>query len=106
LAVVPSLFEGFSLPAIEAMACATPVVTTTGGALPEVVGPDGLAALLVAPGDPQAMADAIGHALDDPQLRARMGAAGRDRVVQRYTWTAAARRTAEVYRHAIATRTR
>ena len=57
LAVVPSLFEGFSLPAIEAMACATPVVTTTGGALPEVVGPDGLAALLVAPGDPQAMAD-------------------------------------------------
>lgn len=106
LAVVPSLFEGFSLPAIEAMACATPVVTTTGGALPEVVGPDGLAALLVAPGDPQAMADAIGHALDDPQLRARMGAAGRDRVVQRYTWTAAARRTAEVYRYAIATRTR
>ncbi len=101
LAVVPSLFEGFSLPAIEAMACATPVVTTTGGALPEVVGPHGHAALLVAPGDPQAMADAIGRALDDPNLRARMGAAGRDRVVQRYTWQAAARRTAEVYRQAI-----
>jgi glycosyltransferase involved in cell wall biosynthesis len=101
LAVVPSLFEGFSLPAIEAMACATPVVATTGGALPEVVGPDGHAALLVKPGDPQAMAHAIGRALDDPSLRMRMGAAGRARVAERYTWHAAARRTAEVYREAI-----
>jgi MMP alpha-(1->4)-mannosyltransferase len=106
VAVVPSLFEGFSLPAIEAMACATPVVATTGGALPEVVGPDGHAALLVAPGDPQAMALAIGRALNNPMLRARMGAAGRARVVQRYTWTAAARRTAEVYRQAISERPR
>jgi glycosyltransferase involved in cell wall biosynthesis len=106
LAVVPSLFEGFSLPAIEAMACATPVVATTGGALPEVVGPDGHAALLVAPNDPQAMALAIGRALDNRMLRARLGAAGRERVVQRYTWAAAARRTAEVYRRAISEQTR
>ena len=77
------------------------MVATTGGALPEVVGPDGHAALLVAPGDPQAMADAIALALGDPRLRDRMGAAGRARVVARYTWHAVARHTADVYRQAI-----
>jgi glycosyltransferase involved in cell wall biosynthesis len=102
LAVVPSLFEGFSLPAVEAMACATPLVATTGGALPEVVGPDGQAALLVPPGDPQALAVAIGRVLDDPDLGARLGAAGRARVVTRFTWRVAAQRTAEVYHKAIA----
>ncbi len=52
IAVVPSLYEGFSLPAIEAMACGVPLVTTTGGALPEVVGPPGDGAMLVPPADP------------------------------------------------------
>ena len=102
VAVVPSLFEGFSLPLIEAMACATPVVATTGGALPEVAGRDGETALLVPPGDASALATAIGQALDDADLRARLGAAGRARVVDRFTWRAAAVRTAEVYRRAIA----
>jgi glycosyltransferase involved in cell wall biosynthesis len=102
LAVVPSLFEGFSLPAIEAMACATPVVATTGGALPEVVGPDAHAGLLVPPGDPQALAVAIARVLDDPGLAARLGAAGRARVVDRFTWRSCAAATAEVYRRAIA----
>ena len=101
LAVVPSLFEGFSLPLVEAMACATPVVATTGGALPEVAGPDGHAALLVPPGDSGALAGAIARALDDGQLRQRLGAAGRERAVGRFTWSAAARGTAEVYRRAI-----
>jgi glycosyltransferase involved in cell wall biosynthesis len=101
LVVVPSLFEGFSLPLVEAMACATPVVATTGGALPEVAGPDGHAALLVPPGDAEALAGAIGRALDDRELRQRLGAAGRERVVSRFTWGAAARQTAEVYRRAI-----
>jgi glycosyltransferase involved in cell wall biosynthesis len=102
LAVVPSLFEGFSLPAAEAMGCGTPLVTTTGGALPEVVGPDGGAGLLVPPGDPQALAAAIGRILDDPALGERMGAAGRARVMDRFTWRVAAVGTAEVYRRAIA----
>jgi glycosyltransferase involved in cell wall biosynthesis len=101
LAVVPSLFEGFSLPLVEAMACATPVVATTGGALPEVAGPDGETALLVPPGDAQALAVAIARALSEPDLRTRLGAAGRARVEQRYTWRAAAARTVEVYRRAI-----
>ena len=91
VAVVPSLYEGFSLPAIEAMACGVPLVATTGGALPEVVGPDGEAALTVEPGNPDALAMAIGRMLDDRELRDRLGAAGRERVLGKFTW----RRTAE-----------
>ncbi|HEU0103177.1 MAG TPA: glycosyltransferase family 4 protein [Mycobacteriales bacterium] len=97
VAVVPSLYEGFSLPAVEVMACATPLVATTAGALPEVVGPDGVAALHVAPGDPEALAAAIGRVLDDPALAARLGAAGRDRVVELFTWRAVARQTVAWY---------
>jgi glycosyltransferase involved in cell wall biosynthesis len=86
VAVVPSLYEGFSLPAIEAMACGVPLVATTGGALPEVVGPDGVAALSVPVNDPSALAIAIERLLDDPELRARIGDAGRNRVLDRFTW--------------------
>jgi glycosyltransferase involved in cell wall biosynthesis len=91
VAVVPSLYEGFSLPAIEAMACGVPLVATTGGALPEVVGPDGEAALSVPTNDPSALAIAIGRLLDDATLRDRIGEAGRNRVLDRFTW----RRSAE-----------
>src|SRR5215510_5655273 len=83
LAVVPSLYEGFSLPAIEAMSCGVPLVATTGGALPEVVGADNDTALLVPPGDSEALAAMLRRALDDPALRARIGPAGRDRVLSR-----------------------
>ncbi len=98
VAVVPSLYEGFSLPAIEALACATPLVATTAGALPEVVGADGVSALHVPPGDPEALAVAIGRVLDDPAFAARLGAAGRARVVEHYTWRAVAERTVAWYR--------
>lgn len=98
VAVVPSLYEGFSLPAIEAMACQTPLVASTGGALPEVVGPDGLAALHVPPGDAEALAAAIAAVLDDPELAARLGAAGRERVLKRFTWRAVAEQTVAWYR--------
>jgi glycosyltransferase involved in cell wall biosynthesis len=98
VAAVPSLYEGFSLPAIEAMACGVPIISTTGGALPEVVGNDGETGLLVAPGDPGALAAALSRALDDPRLRDRLGAAGRTRVLEQFTWRAAAARTVEQYR--------
>ncbi|MDQ6798934.1 MAG: glycosyltransferase family 4 protein [Actinomycetota bacterium] len=102
VAVVPSLYEGFSLPAIEAMACGVPLVATTGGALPEVVGNDGDTALLVPPADPGALAAAIGCLLDDADRRARVGAAGRARVLDRFTWQATARDTVTQYRRALA----
>jgi glycosyltransferase involved in cell wall biosynthesis len=102
VAVVPSLYEGFSLPAIEAMACGVPLVATTGGALPEVVGADDDTALLVPPGDPEALAAAIGRALDDDALRARIGAAGRQRVIERWTWRHTAVGTVEHYRALLA----
>jgi glycosyltransferase involved in cell wall biosynthesis len=90
LAVVPSLYEGFSLPAIEAMACGVPVLATTGGALPEVVGPDGVSARTVPTSDRSALAAAIVELLDDPEQRARLGASGRARVLDRFTWHACA----------------
>ena len=93
--VVPSLYEGFSLPAIELMSCATPLVATTAGALPEVVGD---AALSVPPGDPEALAQAIKTVMDDDELAARLGAAGRERVMERYTWQSVAKQTAQWYR--------
>jgi len=98
VAVVPSLYEGFSLPAIEAMACGVPLVATTGGALPEVVGADGETALLVAPDDAEALAAGIRRIVDDDALAARLGDGGRRRVLGRFTWEATARGTAEQYR--------
>jgi glycosyltransferase involved in cell wall biosynthesis len=102
LAVVPSLYEGFSLPAIEAMSCGVPVVATTGGALPEVVGTDNETALLVPPGNSEALATTIAVALDDAELRARIGAAGRQRVIERWTWRHTAVGTVEHYRALLA----
>ncbi|MEZ5136804.1 MAG: glycosyltransferase family 4 protein [Acidimicrobiales bacterium] len=102
LAVVPSLYEGFSLPAIEAMSCGVPLVATTGGALPEVVGTDGDTALLVEPGNSEALAERIREALDNPELRARVGANGRQRVIDRWTWRHTAVGTIEQYRALLA----
>jgi glycosyltransferase involved in cell wall biosynthesis len=98
VAVVPSLYEGFSLPAIEAMASGVMLVATTGGALPEVAGTDGVTALLVAPNDPGALAAGLLRALGDAELRARIGAAGRKRTLDLFTWPVTARLTAEQYR--------
>lgn len=98
VAVVPSVYEGFGLPVGEAMACAVPVISTTGGALPEVVGDAGV---LVPPADHHALARAILKILDQPQLAQRLGQAGYRRVQQHFTWEKAAERTVAVYREAI-----
>ncbi|MFB7539502.1 glycosyltransferase family 4 protein [Streptomyces zaomyceticus] len=99
---VPSLYEGFSLPAAEAMATGTALVATTGGAIPEVAGADGETCLAVPPGDAGALAAALGRVLADSELRGRLGAAGRARVLERFTWARAAQGTAELYREAVA----
>jgi glycosyltransferase involved in cell wall biosynthesis len=102
VAVVPSRYEGFSLPAVEAMASGVPLVVTTAGALPEVAGPDGHASLHVAPADPEALAAAIGRLLDDEPLREQLGAAGRRRAVEHFTWQRTAVHTVQWYAEAIA----
>jgi glycosyltransferase involved in cell wall biosynthesis len=100
---VPSLYEGFSLPTVEALACGTPVVASRAGALPEVVGEDGACARLVEPGDPDALATTLGELFDSPAERARLGIAGRARALERFGWTSVARATAEAYQQAIDT---
>jgi glycosyltransferase involved in cell wall biosynthesis len=92
---IPSLYEGFSLPAIEAMACATPLVTTDAGALPEVVGSK--AGLRVRAGDVGELTAALQLVLDSPSLAEQLGRAGRRRVLERYTWRSTAQRTADWY---------
>ncbi|MGA9747021.1 MAG: glycosyltransferase family 4 protein [Nocardioides sp.] len=102
VACVPSLYEGFSLPTVEAMACATPLVVSRAGAIPEVVGRDGLCADLVSPGDVGELVHALAALLDDPERRAAMGAAGRARALADFGWRAVAETTAAAYRDVIA----
>jgi glycosyltransferase involved in cell wall biosynthesis len=97
VACVPSLYEGFSLPTAELMACETPLVVSRAGAIPEVVGRDGQCADLVTPGDVGELETAIAALLDDPERRARMGKAGRTRVLERFSWHAVALATAAAY---------
>jgi glycosyltransferase involved in cell wall biosynthesis len=101
IACVPSLYEGFSLPTVEAMACGTPLVVSRAGAIPEVVGADGMCADLVTPGDVEELAHALGALLDDPQRRHRMGEAGRRRALERFSWRAVAEATAAAYTRVI-----
>jgi glycosyltransferase involved in cell wall biosynthesis len=98
MAVVPSVYEGFGLPAGEAMACGVPVIATTGGALPEVVGDAGI---LVPPRDTPALAAAIENLLDDPAKAAALGQRGYQRVQAHFTWQRAAEKTVAAYREVI-----
>lgn len=101
IAVVPSLYEGFGIPAAEAMACGTPVIATTGGALPEVVGDAGI---LVPPRNADALATAIKQLLNDKQAQRQMSEAGRKRVREQFNWEQAARKTLDVYQEVLTTR--
>jgi glycosyltransferase involved in cell wall biosynthesis len=98
IAVVPSIYEGFGLPAGEAMACAVPVISTTGGALPEVVGDAGL---LVPPADDSALEKAIITLLDNPGMCHKLAKAGYERVIRNFTWENTALATMDVYKEAI-----
>jgi glycosyltransferase involved in cell wall biosynthesis len=98
MAVVPSVYEGFGLPAGEAMACGLPVIATTGGALPEVVGDAGL---LVPPRSAAALAGAIEELLGHPAKAEAIGRKGYARVHAQFTWRRAAEKTVAAYREAI-----
>jgi glycosyltransferase involved in cell wall biosynthesis len=98
VAVVPSVYEGFGLPVGEAMACGVPVISTTGGALPEVVSHAGL---LVPPADSAALAGAIRDLLSNPARAKELGKAGYQRVQNNFTWKKAAEKTVAAYREAI-----
>jgi glycogen synthase len=96
----PSVYEPFGLINLEAMACETPVVASAVGGILEVV-EDGKTGLLVPPGKPEALAEALTRILDNPELARRMGRAGRARVEARFSWASVAERTEQVYAEAI-----
>jgi len=93
----PSVYEPFGIINLEAMACETPVVATRVGGIKEVV-VDGETGLLVPPGDPLRLGKAITKVIEDPKLAARMGKAGRKRVLQHFTWDRIAEKTLKLYR--------
>ena len=99
IAVVPSVYEGFGLPAGEAMACGVPVVSTDGGALPEVVGDAGV---IVPAKNVDALAAAIDALLQDPQKRAELGARGKQRIEENFCWQVCARQMTTYYRQVLA----
>ncbi|RDI47030.1 glycosyltransferase family 4 protein [Nocardia mexicana] len=102
IACIPSMYEGFSLPAVEAMASGTPLVASRAGALPEVVAD---CAELVEPGNVDELAHTIGRLLDAERRRTELGAAGRQRALAVYSWESVAAQTVSVYEQAMARRT-
>ncbi|MEZ0366339.1 glycosyltransferase family 4 protein [Mycobacterium sp. pUA109] len=101
IACIPSLYEGFSLPAVEAMASGTPIVASRAGALPEVLGVDSGCAELVTPGDVDELRRVLGQLLDSPGRLRSLGAAGRRRALDVFSWESVAAQTVQVYERAI-----
>ncbi len=100
IACIPSLYEGFSLPAVEAMASGTPIVASRAGALPEVVGADGECARLVTPADVDELTRVLAELLDSPLELRRLGANGRKRALDVFSWESVAAQTVAVYEQA------
>jgi glycosyltransferase involved in cell wall biosynthesis len=98
IAVVPSVYEGFGLPAGEAMACGVPVVSTDGGALPEVVGDAGV---VVPAKSDDALVTAIDALLADPARREELGRRGRERILEQFCWQVCARQMTDYYRQVL-----
>ena len=98
IAVVPSLYEGFGIPAVEAMASGVPLITTSGGALPEVVGD---AAMIVPPADVAALTKAITYLFNNPEQRKKLVQVGLARVNAVFSWPKAAQEVVDIYREAI-----
>ena len=94
LVVVPSVYEGFGLPAGEAMSCGVPVISTNGGALPEVVGDCGI---IVPVRDPEAIAQAIKELINNPDKRSALSKRGRKRILEHFSWRVAAQEMADLY---------
>src|SRR4030042_385680 len=94
MVVVPSVYEGFGLPAAEAMCCSTPVISTTAGALPEIVGDAGI---LVPPADTRALVEAIAGLLDNPDRRRQLGEMGHRRVINMFNWRNTAKHTVDMF---------
>ena len=101
IAVCPSLYEGFGFPAVEAMACELPVLAATGGALPEVVGEHLETAYLVPPRSPEQLAQGIDFLLANPAVRKKIGKSARKRVLENFTWSAAAKEMEKVYEEVV-----
>jgi glycosyltransferase involved in cell wall biosynthesis len=98
LVAVPSTYEGFGIPAAEAMSCGAPLVSTTAGALPEVVGDAGI---LIPPADAPALTAAIAQLMESPAKRSKYSMLGRKRILEKFNWKNAAALTADVYAEAI-----
>jgi len=99
LVIVPSVYEGFGLPAGEAMSCGVAVVSTNGGALPEIVGDN---AMVVPTRDSKALADAASKLLEEPSLREDMGKEAREHIKQCFSWEACAKNMTKYYENIIA----
>lgn len=98
ITVVPSIYEGFGLPAAEAMACGCPVISSTAGALPEVVGEVGI---MIPPADIESLANAIATLIENPDKRKILSQSGRKRILEKFNWTETAKQTLNVYNEAI-----
>ncbi len=97
--VYPSHFEGFGLPVLEAMACGTPVITSTASSLPEITGPNGTAQL-IDPGDSQALTTAMAQVINNADLRVEMSNKGIERA-SHFSWQKTAQETVNIYQQVV-----